>query len=454
MSTGKQLIDLAAQHIGEKYVLGATVPFTNNAYKGPWDCAEFISWVVYQSAGIKVGIKGNESYTGYWANDATKLCTKISISEAAQTYGAILLRSPGHKGIAMGHIVFSDGNGGTIEAKSSKDNVCRSVIKGRQWEYGLLVNGIDYELNAGFKFDYANPPFNFYVTSPIMKHLIVQETKSKLAKLNIFHGSIDTKYDTEAAIAVSNYQKMKGLVVDGVLGKDTLTALQVTKYTSIEKNMLWFKEAFGAKIALKLGGTPYDMPLLMAIAYQETGYVWGRMINKTTTDDLLLCCTGDIIDTPKRSAFPKSKAELVAYPNGNEMFEIAREALKNVARWSETYKEWFEKNPNKFCRGYGIFQYDLQFFTINPSFFLNKEWGNIDNVIEMAIGELKEAQKRIPTLRGKTTLSEKDKIYVAIAYNRGTADVTKDFKQGHKNTDSGKYYGELIYGFYTIASQL
>lgn len=272
--------------------------------------------------------------------------------------------------------------------------------------------------------------------------------------LNVFHGAIDTAYNTEAAIAVSNYQKMKGLVVDGVLGKDTLTSLNVRQYTTIEKSMLWFKESFEQKINLKLSGTPFDLPLVIAIAFQETGYVWSRMIGKTTTEDLLLCCTGDTLDAPNRSAFPKNKAELLAYPKGDKMFEVAREALSNVGRWDATYKRLYENNPDKFCHGYGIFQYDLQFFKTNPDFFLNKEWSDIDKVIPMVVNELNAAQHRIPSLRGKTALTYNEKIYVAIAYNQGTANVNKDFKQGHKNNSSGKYYGENINDYYKIAAML
>lgn len=454
MATGKQLIDLAAKHIGEKYLLGATVSFENAGYKGPWGYAEFISWIIYQASGIKLGLTNNNFSIKTWNTDVAKSCRKISISEAAQTYGAILFRSPGYKGMTAGHIVFSDGNGGTIEAKSAQDNVCKSVIKGRPWEYGLLVNGIDYELNAGFVFDYGNPPFNFYVTSPVMSHRIVKDTKKKLAKLDLYHGEENDLYDNEAAIAVSNYQKMKGLTVDGVLGKDTLTSLNVRKYTTVEKQMIWFKDTYGDKVTQKLAGTPFDLQLLMAIAYQETGYVWGRMIGKTTLEDLLLCCTGDTIDSPKRSAFPKNRQELEAYPNGIEMFKIARKALKNVGKWSGTYNNIYNTNPDKFCRGYGIFQYDLQHFKKTPDFFLNEEWSNIEAVIAMALKELKDAQSRIPSLAGKAVLNYKNKIYVAIAYNQGTANVNKDFKQGHKNNDSGRYYGELVNEYYLIASQL
>lgn len=453
MNTGKQLLEAAGKHIGEKYVFGAIVPFENAVYKGPWDCAEFISWIVYQVTGTKIGIRGLEAYTGYWAKDAAAFCKKITINEASQTYGAIVFRSPGYKGIKIGHIAFSDGKGGTVEAKSAREGICESTIDGRAWEYGLLINGVDYETNSKLIADYHTPPLNFYVKSPLMKHAIVEDAKKRLSRLNLYHGVINDVYDEETAKAVANYQNIKGLVVDGVLGKDTLRSLQVWQYTSIEKSMLWFKENFEAKIKAKLSGTPFDLYLVMAIAYQETGYVWSKMIGKTTVDDLLMCCTGDTLDAPNRSAFPTNKAALIAHPDGDKMFLIAREALKNVGRWEAAYKKLYDTKPDKFCHGYGIFQYDLQFFKTNPGFFLNKEWGNIDKVIEMAVDELKAAQKRIPSYRGKTTLTITEQIYVAIAYNKGTADITKDFKQGYRN-DAGKYYGELVYEYYLLASAL
>lgn len=454
MATGRDLLNLATQHNGEKYVFGANVPYENTNYKGPWDCAEFVSWIVFQVTKVKIGIRGIESYTGYWEKDVATYCKKISISEAAQTYGAILFRSPGFKGINIGHIVFSDGNGGTIEAKSTADGVCKSKIIGRHWEYGLLINNIQYEINKAFKFDYTNPPFNFYVSSPIMRHSIIKETKEKLKKLGFFHGEISEIYDNEVAISVSNFQKAKGIVVDAILGKDTLTLLKVKEYTNLEKNLLWFKTTFGNQIQNSITNTPFDLDLLTAIAYQETGYLWSRMIGKTDLNNLLLCCTGDTIDSPSRSAFPKNKTELLAYIQGDKMFTIARHALKDVGNWDNTYKKLFESNQNKFCRGYGIFQYDLQYFKKNPNYFLNRKWANFESCLILFIEELKSAHKKVPILKNKKTLTDKEKIFVAIAYNKGTADVNGTFKQGHKNSLSGKYYGEQISDYFNLSKSL
>ncbi len=454
MITGRQILNLANQHEGEKYFFGANVPFNNPNYKGPWDCAEFVSWIIYQLTKLKIGVRKNEAYTGFWKEDVSKYCTKISISDAALTYGAILFRPPGFKGIKTGHIVISDGCGGTIEAKSTNDGVCKSVVKGRIWEYGLLINSVQYEKNNTLIFDYNNPPFNFYVSNPIMKHKVVKEAKEKLKKLNLFHGVINEDYDNETAIAVSNFQKIKGIVVDAVLGKETLTLLKVKEYTDLEKNLLWFKNSFKDKIKNALNNTPFDVDLLTAIAYQETGFLWSKMINKTDIDNLLLCCTGDTLDSPKRKAFPKNKTELLAHPKGNAMFNIARDALRNVGKWDSSFKKLFENNPNKFCRGYGIFQYDLQFFKSNPNYFLNKEWANFDKCLRIAVEELKSAQHRIPTLKNKVALTEKEKIFVTIAYNKGTVNVNGSFKQGYKDTLSGKYYGELIYDYYRLSKLL
>src|SRR5438874_10761443 len=43
---------LFRSHIGEPYVLGSLAPKNNPTWKGPWDCAEFASWLVFQAADV------------------------------------------------------------------------------------------------------------------------------------------------------------------------------------------------------------------------------------------------------------------------------------------------------------------------------------------------------------------------------------------------------------------
>jgi hypothetical protein len=108
--------------------------------------------------------------------------------------------------------------------------------------------------------------------------------------------------------------------------------------------------------------------------------------------------------------------------------------------------------PNKFCHGFGIFQYDLQFFKGDPDFFLGEKWGDATVAFGRLIKELTEAQRR-QGWAAKQTLTDFEKVMVAIAYNRGKADPAKGLKQGFKN-DEGKFYGELISAYYDIGKSI
>lgn len=149
MARGKDIIEEALKHIGEEYVLGADVPFDDPTYKGPWDCAEFCSWVVYQVSGIIIGcvdnnkpIKKLEPYSNGWYNDGMASANKIPYHEAVNTPGAVLVRKPSNE--RCGHVAFSQGNGKTIEAMNSKRDVTEGSPENRIWNVCFLIDGIDY----------------------------------------------------------------------------------------------------------------------------------------------------------------------------------------------------------------------------------------------------------------------------------------------------------------------
>ncbi len=108
--------------------------------------------------------------------------------------------------------------------------------------------------------------------------------------------------------------------------------------------------------------------------------------------------------------------------------------------------------PNKFCRGYGIFQLDLQFFKNNPDYFLQKKWYSFDECLAQCVNELKAAMRRAYG-SGKTALTDEEKVYAAIAYNQGSVDFSKKFKQGFRD-QSGKYYGEYIWEYLQLAKSV
>jgi hypothetical protein len=215
----------------------------------------------------------------------------------------------------------------------------------------------------------------------------------------------------------------------------------------------WFKAQFRAKINSAVVGTPFSLDLLAAIAMQETYYIWGTLYPQLSVDQVLQLCVGDTLDTPKRSAFPKNKAELLAHDRGDEMFPIGRAALESVGSHIQSFKKIVEAYPDKFCRGYGIFQLDLQFFKTQPEYFLQKKWHSFDACLAQCIHELKAAMKRAYG-SSKATLTDEEMVYIAIAYNRGSVDFSRKFKQGFHNTTSNKFYGEYIWEYLQLAKSV
>ena len=211
----------------------------------------------------------------------------------------------------------------------------------------------------------------------------------------------------------------------------------------------WFKQTFQERVASALRGTPFSVDLVAAIAQQETGYIWAPLVAKGLPErEVLRLCVGDTLDADRgRSCFPRTKSELVAATRGGEMFAVARQALVDMAKQTPGYAAAI-KNPNKFCHGYGIFQYDIQFFKDDPDYFLGQCWGDFDACLVKFVEELKAAARR-QGWASKTELTDQEKVFVAIAYNKGTAKCSLGFKQGHKS--SGRCYGENIYEYLRIA---
>lgn len=210
----------------------------------------------------------------------------------------------------------------------------------------------------------------------------------------------------------------------------------------------WFKQQFQSDINNAVHGTPFSLDLLTAIACQETGYIWNTTRRYLSVADVLQLCVGDSIDdTGGRTAFPRNKAALVAKPNGAQMFQIARKSLVDVAKYVTSYAG-AASNPSKFCHGFGIFQYDLQFFLTNPAYFLNQRWANFRACLELCVSELTTAQAAAG-LGAKTSLTDEEMCYVAIAYNKGSFNPAKGLQQGYKS--DGRYYGENIYAFLQLA---
>lgn len=229
--TGEEILNLGNKHVGETYILGSQVAKNDESWKGPWDCAEFVTWIIFQISGRLYGCNndlGNpamaDAYTGYWRNDAETEGKIITIEQAIRTTGAAILRVPA-VGLS-GHIVISDGKGGTVEAHSHVDGVINSVVNGRRWDFGILVPWIDYSQQPAVK--YVSPAYTIYrYTLPKMVGPKIGQIQKALKAAGFDPHGIDNIFGAETLKAVEAFQQANDLVVDGEVGNETAKALGI-----------------------------------------------------------------------------------------------------------------------------------------------------------------------------------------------------------------------------------
>ncbi|MBS0642917.1 MAG: hypothetical protein U1E70_26700 [Acetobacteraceae bacterium] len=212
------------------------------------------------------------------------------------------------------------------------------------------------------------------------------------------------------------------------------------------EDIRWFKEQFQDRIRAATKNTPFDTDMIAAIACQETGEVWPILRRAgLPVNQILALCVGDTLDADRgRSAFPQTKTDLLSKPRGQIMFDIARQALVDMAKHVKSYKA-AAAMPNKFCHGFGMFQRDLQFFVDDPDYFLDRRYEDFDDTLAHCLAELKRGLRKLK-LENRSQISDFEFACVAIAYNTGGFDPKRGLKQGFKN-DVGRFYGEEVFGF-------
>lgn len=221
----EDIVPLARQHIGEEYVFGAMVNYTIATHSGPWDCAEFATWCIYQATGKLLGVepddpRNGDAYTGFWGDDARASGLIVPIQEALDSEGYVLLRIP--RSGRIGHIAISVGNGrDVVEAASRNLGVVERSAIGRPWDYGVRIPDEDTDLpengsNAGLVFRATrNPRYDRRV----------EQIQTALRNQGHSPGPIDGRFGPATETAVMQFQLAEGIVVDGIVSRETGNAL-------------------------------------------------------------------------------------------------------------------------------------------------------------------------------------------------------------------------------------
>jgi N-acetylmuramoyl-L-alanine amidase len=228
--TGKKILKIARTKLGQKYILGALAPKDDADWNGPWDCAEYCAWAVYQATERLFGCIDNtvspakaDAYTGAYARDAKKYAKIISVDQAAKIPGALVLRVP-YTG-KIGHVVFSDGLGETAEAHSANRGTTTGMISGRRWDYGILIPWVEYSTGKPVV---VTPPKKIYRNiRPMMKGKAITLIQEALKENKFNPGKIDGVFGDMTEAAVRLFQNVLGLLIDGEVGPETINALDL-----------------------------------------------------------------------------------------------------------------------------------------------------------------------------------------------------------------------------------
>ena len=230
MPTAQDLLKLANKHVGETYILGAFAPKDNPNWRGPWDCAEFVSWLTFQTTGLLLGCTNNadsppraDAYSGAWARDAAVAGRPLSLGQAKATPGAVLVRRPPPKGI--GHVAISQGDGTTVEAHSAKLGVTNQKVDGRRWDLAMLLPLVEYP--EPLPIAIFSPPSGMVLrlTFPPMHGEMIVSLQKALKAAGFDPGDIDGVFGPHTEAALRGYQLKSSLNPDGEAGKITLTKL-------------------------------------------------------------------------------------------------------------------------------------------------------------------------------------------------------------------------------------
>ena len=232
MATGHDLKQLAESRLHEKYV-NVLVPKNNAAWHGPWDCAEFASWVVFQKTGRLYGCTDNsgnpatvEAYSGAWGRDARNgTLQETDRADANVSAGVLLIRNPPMPG-RMGHVAISDGGGKVIEAAGVGLGVRRGPIEGRLWHHCARIPDVIYRA-TGQPVAPKPLPYLLQLEQPWVTGPLVRKVQVALKAAGFNPGPIDRQYGPNTVAAVFAFQKSNRLIGDGIVGPKTAKKLGV-----------------------------------------------------------------------------------------------------------------------------------------------------------------------------------------------------------------------------------
>jgi hypothetical protein len=148
MANVAQFLELLLSQDGDQYVFGHEVS-RDDANPSIFDCSELIEWACARLSVVPIMPDGSWFQARHCLNHHTLVAVQVGIDMP----GALLFRfssnpfSGGRPSSA--HVAVSQGNGRTIEARSTHYGVGQWSANNRGWTHAGLVPGLDYSTPEG-----------------------------------------------------------------------------------------------------------------------------------------------------------------------------------------------------------------------------------------------------------------------------------------------------------------
>jgi hypothetical protein len=153
---------------------------------------------------------------------------------------------------------------------------------------------------------------------------------------------------------------------------------------TMKKCVGWLDASFRTEVERAFKATPFGLEHIYAIAWQESSELWPKLIGKYDKSQILGFCvldgSGDVPKKP-RNSYPQKKAVLEKDDPELTSLLLAEGNKARVARGMKPSERILYK-------GYGIFQYDLQYVKDDRSFFAERKWYDFDECLKKLKREL------------------------------------------------------------------